>query len=59
VVLAAKRQRPDGALDDVGVDLDAAVVVEELGQAVPAPESLADRLGELALPAVQTSSTRR
>ena len=45
-----ERDRPDAALDDVGVDLDAAVL-DEAAKAVPARERIADRLGELALPA--------
>lgn len=48
VVLAAERQGADGALDDVGVDLDAAVVEEE-AEPVPSAEGIADRLCELAL----------
>jgi len=48
MVLTAEGERADGALDDVGVDLDAAIV-EEPGEAFPAAERIADRLGELAL----------
>ena len=51
-VLAIERDRPDGALDDVVVDLDAAVV-EEARQALPARQRVADRLGELGLLADQ------
>ncbi len=40
-VLAVERQRPDGALDDVVVELDAAVV-EEPGQPGPAGGGVAD-----------------
>ena len=47
-ILAIERDRPDGALDDVGVDLDA-TVVEEAGEARPSRECVADGLGELAL----------
>ena len=47
-VLAVERDRADGALDGVGVDLDPAVV-EEAREALPARERVADRLGELAL----------
>jgi hypothetical protein len=47
-VLACERERPDGALDDVVVDLDAAVV-EEQAEALPARQRVADRLGELGL----------
>jgi hypothetical protein len=47
-VLAIERDRSDGALDHVAVDLDAAVV-EEAGQAFPARERVADRLSELGL----------
>ena len=47
-ILAIERDRPDGALDDVGVDFDPAVI-EEAGEARPSRESVADSLGELAL----------
>ena len=45
VVLAAERDRTDRALDDIGVDLDAAVV-EEAGAPVPARERVAARRGD-------------
>jgi hypothetical protein len=51
--LPVERDRTDGALDCIGVDLDAAVV-EEAGQTFPAREGVADRLGELGLLADQT-----
>ena len=38
MALAAERDRPDGALDDVAVELDAAVV-EEAGSALPARQA--------------------
>jgi hypothetical protein len=47
-VLAVQRDRADGALDGVGVELDAAVV-EEAGEPVPELEGVADRLGEAGL----------
>ena len=47
-ILAVERNGPDGSLDGVGVDLDAAVVEEE-AEPVPSGECIADRLGELAL----------
>ena len=47
-VLAVEGERPDGALDDVGVDLDAAIV-EEAAKAIPAREDVADGLRQLAL----------
>lgn len=47
-VLARQGERPDGALDDVVVDLDTAVV-EEQAEALPARQRVADRLGELGL----------
>ena len=47
-VIAGERDRADGALDHVGVDLDA-TVVEEQAEPGPAGERVADRLGELAL----------
>ena len=40
----ASSQRPDGALDRVGVELDAAVI-EEPDQAVAVVQRVADRLG--------------
>ena len=48
MVLAPERDGPHGALDDVVVDFDAAVV-EIAGQARPARERVADRLGELSI----------
>ena len=51
-VLAVQGQGPDRALDDVGIDLDPAVV-EEQAQAGPAREGVADRIGEFALAADQ------
>ena len=45
VVLASQRDRPDGALDNVAVDLDAAVV-EEAGKSMPARQGVADGLGQ-------------
>ena len=47
-ILAGQGKGTDGALDDVVVDLDAAVV-EEQAQALPARQRVADRLGELGL----------
>jgi hypothetical protein len=47
-VLAGQRQRPDGALDHVIIDLDASVV-EEAGDARPARERVSDCLGQLVL----------
>ena len=44
-ILPGQRQRPDRALDGVGVDLDAAVV-EEAGEAEPAAERVADGFGQ-------------
>ena len=44
-VLAVQRQRPDGALYCVVVDLDPAIV-EEQGEPLPAGERIADRLGQ-------------
>ncbi len=45
-VLPVERDRPDAALDRVGVDLDAAVV-EEAAKALPVVQAVADRLGGL------------
>ena len=45
-VLAVEGDRPDGALDHVAVDLDAAII-QEPGEALPPRECIADRLGEL------------
>src|SRR5690606_28316208 len=39
------RDWPDGALDGVGVDLDAAVI-EEAAQAFPVAQTVADRFGQ-------------
>src|SRR4051812_31877339 len=47
-VLAGERLGPHGALDDVGVELDAAIF-EEAGEAVPVPEAVADDAGDLRL----------
>lgn len=47
MVLATERDRADGALDRIGIELDAAIV-EEPGQAIPASERIADCLGKLA-----------
>src|SRR5262245_16653668 len=44
-ILASERQGENGTLDDVAVDLDASVV-EEQAQALPARQSVSDRLGE-------------
>jgi hypothetical protein len=51
-ILAVQGQGSDRALDDVGVDLDSAVV-EEQAQASPARQSVADRIGEFARAADQ------
>ena len=48
-VLAIERDRPDRPLHDVGINLDPAIV-EEVDEAVPAAEAIADRLGDRALP---------
>jgi hypothetical protein len=47
-VLSIERNRADRSLDDVAVDLDAAVI-DEADQAGPAREGIADRFGELGL----------
>ena len=44
-VFSVQGDRPDRAFDDVGVDLDAAIV-EESGQALATRERIADRFGE-------------
>jgi hypothetical protein len=51
-VLAVERDRSDDALNDVVVDLDAAVV-EEAGKTIPSGQGVADRLGEFCLLADQ------
>ena len=51
-ILPIQCDGPDAALDDIGIDLDAAVV-EEAGETVPARERIADCLGELGLLADQ------
>src|SRR5450759_4521234 len=45
MVFAPERDRPDGALDRIVVEFDAAVV-EEAGKGRPARERIADGLGE-------------
>ena len=45
MIFAPERDRPDCALDDIGVDLDTAVV-EEASKAVPARERVADCSGD-------------
>src|SRR4051812_48403643 len=55
-VLAGERERADRTLDDVGVDLDPAVV-KEAAQPCPAGERVADRVGELSR--VATARTPR
>ena len=51
-ILTIEGDGADGAFDDVGVDLDAAIV-EESGEPFPSRERVADRLGELGLLADQ------
>lgn len=50
VVLAAERQRANGPLDNVVVDLNAPIV-EEARDPVPSAQDVADRLGQFALAA--------
>ncbi len=45
MIFAPERDRPDCAFDDIGVDLDAAVV-EEASKAVSARERVADCPGD-------------
>src|SRR5215210_3379669 len=47
-ILPVQSDRPDGSLDGVAVEIDAAVV-DEVAEAVPSKERVADRLAELAL----------
>jgi len=51
-------ERTDRAFDDVGIDLDAAIV-EKLAEPVPAAERIADRLGELPLARARLVSRNR
>jgi hypothetical protein len=51
-VFPIERDRADGALDGVVVELDAAVI-DEARQALPARQGIADGLGKLAFPADQ------
>jgi hypothetical protein len=51
-VLSIERDRANASLDDIGIDLDAAVV-NEAGQAFSTRERIADRLGALGLLADQ------
>ena len=52
-IFSVQRDRADGALDGVIVELDAAIV-EEPGEALPSRQGVVDRLGEFALLANQT-----
>ena len=52
-IFPVQRDRADGTLDCVVVELDAAIV-EEAGEALPARQCVVDRLGEFALLADQT-----
>jgi hypothetical protein len=45
MVLGAELDRPDGALDGIGVDFDAAVVEEE-AKPLPMAQRVTDRLSE-------------
>ena len=47
MILAAERDRPDCALDRVGVELDAAIM-QEARQTIPARQRVADRFGKRA-----------
>src|SRR6516165_7741846 len=49
MVLAAERDRSDGALDRVVIELDAAVI-EKAGERHPSGERVADRLSQPAVP---------
>src|SRR5713226_8712552 len=51
-VFAIERDGADGSFDGIVIDLDAAIV-DEAGQAFPARQGVADRLGELAFLADQ------
>ena len=45
-VLSIERNRSDAALDDIGINLDAAIV-DEAREALPARERIVDCFGEL------------
>ena len=47
VILAAERDRADGAFDGVGVEFDAAVI-NEAAKAAPAGQGIADGIGQAA-----------
>src|SRR6266550_1003177 len=47
-VFSVQRDRANGAFDDIGVDLDSAIV-NEAREPLPARERIADRLGKLCL----------
>jgi len=47
-VFPCQSDRPDGAFEDVGIQLDPAII-EKQGEAIPAIEGISDRLGELVL----------
>jgi len=44
-VFPVQGDRPDGPLDRVGIELEAAII-EEAGEAVPQRQRVADRLGQ-------------
>jgi hypothetical protein len=48
-ILAVDGDRPDSAFDDIGIDLDPAVIDEE-NEAIPAAKAITDRLCDRALP---------
>jgi hypothetical protein len=48
-VLAVEGNRSDGTLDDVGIDLDPAII-DEAQETVPAAQAITDRFGDRALP---------
>lgn len=48
-ILAIEGDRPDGSLNDVGIDLDPAII-EKANKTVPTAEAIADRVGDRALP---------
>lgn len=47
-ILAIERERTNGALDDVGIDLDPSIV-DEATEPIPPRQGIADRLGDGAL----------
>lgn len=57
-ILPVEREGTDRTLDNVAVDVDAAIA-QEAGQAIPADECVADRFAKLTLGAYRSGSSRQ